>query len=164
MCVTRLDAMYSVFSDIWFITCVIALPCRICIWANVVNYYKVQTVKAFHNISPLNSFPYVESPWLTQTLSSRSGAQAKDQLNPSHSFLSIVWMMYESFTGARDKNMSKRTWRCNNLMGRRESKQHNVAAVTTTNKNNRMCMWYLSFSKTWPWASYLWYGPLCHQL
>lgn len=54
--------MYSVFSDTWFITCVIALPCRICIWANTVNYYKVYTGKPLHNLPPLNDSPHVEAP------------------------------------------------------------------------------------------------------
>ena len=50
------------FSDTWFITCVIALPCRTCIRANTVNYYKVCTAKPLHNISLLNDFPHVEAP------------------------------------------------------------------------------------------------------
>lgn len=61
MSMKRLNVMYSVFSDIQFITCVITLPCWKCFRANVVNYYKVHTANPLCNPSALNGFPYVES-------------------------------------------------------------------------------------------------------
>lgn len=103
--------MYSVFSDIQFITCATALPCRIRTRANVINYYKVHNYKINNTqktkqkhlciiLLQLMVSHMQKAPDL-QMLSSKNGAKVRDHTNPLCSFLSIVLMMNDHFMGAQ---------------------------------------------------------------
>lgn len=95
-CAWKAVGHISVFQDTRFTTCVIALPWRICICANAINYYKAYSMKSLH-ISTLNHFPLGKKVPDSHTPSYkviRLDQGNKGHINPLQLFFNYVlaWM------------------------------------------------------------------------